>query len=153
MTEVVRYGMAGVVAFTALTAITIIAVSLLIWLAAAGRSVLVVFPFSVCAWGGYLLSHYIVEGSFIDEGNPTTRGEATDTDNGLSDNFRTFLTEVCSSATRLTLTIVGIASMLLTFPTGIVAVGSKSIWLMIVSSTLFVGGYIVGHQGVTGKPL
>jgi hypothetical protein len=153
MTDGIRYVTPGAVAFTALTVMTIIAVSLLIWLAAAGRSVLVVLPFSVCAWGGYLLSHYIVEGSFIDEGNPTTRDEATETNDGLMENFRAFLTAVSSSLTRLALTVVGVASMLLTFPTGIVAVGSGNLWLMFGSAALFIGGYIVGHQGVTGKPL
>lgn len=153
MTDLVRYGTASLVAFFALTAVTILAVTMLIWLAAAGRSVLVVFPFSACAWGGYLLSHYVVEGTFVDEGIAASEDQAVDPANGRADSLRGSLAEVRASPTRTALAVVGVGSMLLTFPTGIVAVGSGNLGLMIVSSTLFVGGYVVGHQGVTGKPL
>lgn len=153
MTDVVRHGAAGRVVFVALTALTIVAVTMLIWLAAAGRSVLVVFPFSACAWGGYLLSHYVVEGTFVDEGGPDEGDGGHGSTEGILDSLRGTLGDVRSSSTRMTLATVGVGGMLLTFPTGILAVGNGNLPLMLVSATLFVGGYVVGHQGLTGKPL
>ncbi|MEF8852187.1 MAG: hypothetical protein V5A44_07290 [Haloarculaceae archaeon] len=127
--------------------------TLLIWLAANARSVLVVAPFSVGAWGSYMCAHYVVEGEFIDRGGAETDtpdGEPGDTPGGDATGNGI---QLPSSSARWSLAFVGLASMLLTFPTGIVAVGTNEFVLMLASSTLFVGGYVVGHVGFTGKPL
>lgn len=144
MSQHVRYGAAGWVGFGALTLGNIVATTMLIWLAAQGESVLLVFPFCVANWGCYLLSHYLVEGEFIDESD-TSHDKATD-DTGDT----AFVPE---SRTNQTLSVVGIGGMFMTFPTGIVAVNDGNLWLLLVSATLFVGGYIVGHQGLTQKLL
>lgn len=152
MSQHVQYGTTGLVVFVALTAADIISVTMLIWLAANGSSVLAVFPFCVGAWGCYMCSHYLVDGQLLDESSREGNSEAgfgPDSMGRLSDH----LDRLPSSPTRWALAIGGVGSMLLTFPTGIVAVGSNDFTLLLVSATLFVGGYIVGHQGITGKPL
>lgn len=145
-----RYGLPTMAGFVVLTAINIISVTMLIWLAANGRSVFVVFPFSAGAWGCYMSSHYLLEGEFIDESGSETDRESR---NGLMDSLTIFITNISASPTRGLLAVSGVTGMLLTFPTGILAVGNNNFTLMLVSATLFIGGYVIGHQGVTGKPL
>lgn len=146
MTRAIRHGLPGTVAFLALTAGCILSVTMLIWLAANGRSVLVVFPFCVGAWGCYLASHYLVEGVIIDRTD-------LDANHSVGAEEDLYFGHLPTSPGRLSLTAVGIGGMLLTFPVGIVAVGGDDLLLLSLSATLFVGGYIVGHQGLTGKPL
>ncbi len=153
VTGTFRRGTTGLAAFLALTGLTVVAVTMLIWLAAAGRSVSVVFPFSAAAWAGYLLSHHIVEGTFVDEGGVEAGDGGDRAPEGVTESLRDTLGELRSSPARAGLTTLGVGGMLLTFPAGILAVGNGDLLLMFVSATLFVGGYVVGHQGVTGKPL
>jgi hypothetical protein len=151
MSQRTQYGNTGTIGFVALTVGNIVSVTMLIWLSAKGRSVLVVFPFSVGAWGCYMCSHYLVEGGLIDrsESNPEldANGEAEKVE--LSNH----LDHLPSSFPRKVLAIGGVGSMVMTFPTGIVAVGGNDLTLLVISATLFTGGYILGHQGFTGKPL
>lgn len=170
----VRYGAAGWVGFGALTLLNIVSTTFLIWFAAQGRSVLVVFPFCIGNWGAYLLSHYLVEGHFIDQSDSdhedaneeqagTDRPRASE-QGGLATRLRTFVQspgEALPSAGAVlperrrhqSFAVVGVAGMFMTFPTGIVAVSNDDLLLLGVSATLFVVGYIVGHQGFTKKPL
>jgi hypothetical protein len=165
------------VVFTSLVLVIVGCVTALIWLAADGRSVLRVFPFSAGAWGAYLCAHYVVEGEFVDDSeagdadaNETTDtgsvvdADATATGAASDGGGRTTgedsggrlpvgLAPLPSSRTRRAFAVGGVTGMLLTFPTGILAVGGGDPALMVVSATLFVGGYVVGHQGFTGKPL
>lgn len=152
----VRDGAAGLAAFVALVVAIVVSVTMLIWLAAHGRPVPVVFPFAVAAWGCYMGGHYLVEGEFIDESETGGGGgEATGDGNDAADGGRAAgrSNPLPSSPTRLALVAGGVGAMVLTFPAGIVAVGSGDFALLLVSATLFVGGYMVGHQGLLGKPL
>jgi hypothetical protein len=145
MSQNIRYGLPGLVGFGVLTLGNIVSTTFLIWFAANGRAVWVVFPFCVGAWGSYLCSHYLVEGHFIDQTEPGDESD-TDTDSDSSGALPT-------SWTHRTLAAVGVVSMFLTFPTGILAVQNDNLGLLFVSATFFVVGYIVGHQGFTKKPL
>jgi hypothetical protein len=166
----VRYGTAGWVGFGVLTLANIVSTTLLIWFAAQGRSVLVVFPFCLGNWGAYLLSHYLVEGHFIDQSASDHDKASEDTD-GTNDSSRGIvetLTAVVRSPGEFvpspgsilpdsrfhqSLGVLGVGGMFMTFPTGIVAVSNDNLLLLGVSASLFVVGYIVGHQGFTNKPL
>lgn len=148
MSQFVQYGRAKLIGLLTLTVINIVSVAMLIWLAAKGRSVLVVFPFSVGAWACYMSSHYLVEGTFIDESSP-----GKDHESSSLQHFLGLLGRLPSSPARRVLATGGVGSMILTFPTGIVAVGNEDFTLLLVSASLFVGGYMLGHQGFTGKPL
>jgi hypothetical protein len=155
MSQNIRYGLPGLVGFSVLTLGNIVSTTFLIWFAANGRAVWVVFPFCVGAWGSYLCSHYLVEGHFIDQTEP---GDESDTDSDSdtdtdSDSDSDSSGALPTSWTHRTLAAVGVVSMFLTFPTGILAVQNDNLGLLFVSATFFVVGYIVGHQGFTKKPL
>ncbi|MEF8800785.1 MAG: hypothetical protein V5A38_02555 [Halolamina sp.] len=107
----------------------------LIWLAANGATVVAVLPFCAVTWGCYFCGHYLVDGELVDR---------TTADRSLS---------LPGSTGLRALAVVGLGSMVLAFPTGIVAVRNGSFPLLVVSLTLFVGGYNVGHYGLTLKPL
>lgn len=109
--------------------------TMLIWLAAHGATVLTVFPFCAFTWGCYFCAHYTVDGELVDR---------TDANRSVS---------LPGSTGLRILTVLGLGCMILAFPTGIVAVSSDSLPLLTGSLTLFVGGYNIGHYGLTTKPL
>lgn len=155
MSSHVRYGTAGWIGFGFLTLTNIVSTTFLIWFASQGRSVLIVFPFCLGNWGSYLLSHYLVEGEFIDRSIANQAPEKSEDRNSswLQAKKETITAALPASRFHQTLGVIGISGMFLTFPTGIVAVSQNDFWLLFLSATLFVVGYIVGHQGFTKKPL
>lgn len=135
MTPRLSSGRTGQALFLLCTLGNIGSSTMLIWLAAHGATVLTVLPFCALTWGCYFCAHYTVDGELVDR----------------SDSDRS-LTLPASTGLRA-LAVLGLGSMVLAFPTGIVAVSSDSLPLLAVSLTLFVGGYNVGHYGLTLKPL
>jgi len=163
VTGLINHGRGGIAAFLALIAINIVSGALLIWLAANRASVAVVVPFAFGAWGSYLGAHYLVEGELVDNSAPDRglgenqeqapeqdRKQAHGQEPPAADSEGSVLPE---TAGRRLFAAVGIGSMVVAFPTGIFAVGGGEFPLMLLSASLFTGGYVVGHHGLTGKPL
>ena len=144
MNEPVNHGRVGAAGFVVLVAVNIVSGALLIWLASNRASVPAAFPFALGAWGSYLGAHYLVEGEMVDNSAPThsAADEADSTEPLLP-----------PSTGQRVLGGLGLGSMVLAFPTGIVVVGGGRFLLMLLSAALFTGGYVVGHYGLTGKPL
>lgn len=128
-------GWTGQALFLLATAGNIGSSTMLIWLAAHGGTVLEVLPFCAITWGCYFFAHYLVDGELVDRSTADRS-----------------VTLPGSTGLRI-LAVLGLGSMVLAFPTGIVAVSNGSFPLLVVSLTLFVGGYNVGHYGLTLKPL
>lgn len=145
MSRLTRYGWLGDVGFGVATAVMITSATTFIWYASNGASVLTVFPFCWLAWVSYLVAHYLVTGDAAD---------ASATEPRSSTLSETVVSAVHRSSTRqLVLALGGGTSMILAFPTGIVAVHRNVFSLLLFGHVLFIGGYVVGHQGITGKPL
>lgn len=130
-----QHGRWGGIGFGVFTAGNIVSSTMLIWLAANGASVSAVLPFCLVTWSCYLGAHYLVDGEIVDR--------------SVSDSSMTLPT----SRKLQLLAITGIASMFMAFPAGIIAVSQQSLPLLLVAMILFVGGYNVGHYGITEKPL
>lgn len=123
------------IAFGVLTFGNIGSSTMFIWLAARGGTVADVLPFCLVTWSCYFSAHYLVEGEIVDKssvGGSTTLPDA---------------------ASMRIMAVIGLLSMVLAFPIGIVAVRADTLWLLTVSLSCFVVGYNVGHYGLTGKLL
>lgn len=132
--------------FVAAIAVIIVSSTVFIWLASNGATVLTVFPFCWLSWISYLFAHSLVDGYPVDES--TTEPVSS---RQLVDTVVLFVSQ--SPTHRVVLAVVGLASMFVAFPTGIISVHRNDFWLLLVGHTLFIGGYVVGHHGLTEKPL
>lgn len=101
-----------------------------IWLASGGGTVLQVLPFAFAGCIGYLFSHYMVTGKFVDR-DPGGDGL------GWPDGLMRYVTAA------------GILLMVSAFPVGITGVGAESFRLLLASQFMFMYGYMIGHYGVT----
>jgi hypothetical protein len=107
----------------------------MIWMASRGGSIISVFPWSLLVWIGYFSGHVVATGKVVDETSRQTSAS------------------VPRSPALVFLSIAGISSMVVAFPTAILAIQRGSYLLLFFAETCFICGYIGGHYGFTRLPL
>lgn len=109
------------------------ALAVAVWGAAQEWVFIRVFIPVTVSWTGYLIAHHGETGRFVDEpgtGDPPS---------------------IPKSMPKQAAIITAVAGMTFAFPMGIHALIIESFTLILIAATVFVGGYVLAHQLLTGS--
>lgn len=115
----------------------------LVW--TSGRRTLLVFGAALAAWWGYLIAHYMVAGTLIDD---STHGE-----NEVSDSSETAVSPNLSPLFHHLGVLAGVGILVLGMVIGVIYIRQGDHLMTNIGGILFLGGYVIAHHVETGLPV
>lgn len=111
------------------------------------RQVPLVFAAAMTAWWGYLVAHYVIDGTMIN------RSSHSNVRDGSADEIAELSATQRNLNTRRIGVLFGAAVLVSGMVVGVFYIQRGNHLMTNIGGILFLGGYVIAHQIETGKPL
>lgn len=109
------------------------------------RQTVLVFGASLTAWWGYLIAHYVVDGTLINRSGHATPIDGNDESADSGKWEQPMLRRIGA--------LLGIGILVLGMVFGVIYIRQGNHLMTNVGGVLFLGGYAIAHYVETGKPV